>query len=165
MNTGKTSISVLLLHYLIAGCLKWTHVLKEHRAPSSKLDRILKTLIHRTSEQFQPISHKESIVKNKIPLSFKTGSKIPSTEGKQESNDNCAEQSSTLNPTANYMGHSDENKIVFWSCYLHRKWGGCVSLPIPYAQGFTVTDGSRLRYDRVSWREWIQAHHKHYSVG
>jgi len=65
------------------------------------------------SEQFQLISHKESIVKNKIPVFFKMGSKSPSTEGKEKSEDNCAGRSSTLNPTANYMSHSAENKIVF----------------------------------------------------
>jgi len=38
-------------------------------------------------------------------------------------------------------------------------------LPAPYEQGFTVTDGSRLRYDPASRREPIQAHHKHYKAG
>lgn len=54
-----------------------------HGAPSATLDRTAKILIHWAAEQFQPISHKESIVENKIPLSFRTGSKIPSAEGSE----------------------------------------------------------------------------------
>lgn len=52
-------------------------------ASPATLDRIAKILIHWAAEQFQPISHKESIVENKIPLSFRTGSRIPSAEGSE----------------------------------------------------------------------------------
>lgn len=45
----------------------------------------------------------------------------------------------------------------------------CQLLACRVLQGFTVTDGSRLRYDpasaSASRREWIQAHPKHYKAG
>lgn len=96
MNTGKSSSLVLASSgYLIAAWLRWTDGLEEHKRPFNHAGQNIETSIHRASEQSQPISHKESIVKNKIPLSFKTGSKFPSTEGTQESSDNCVGQLST----------------------------------------------------------------------
>lgn len=56
---------------------------KKHRAPSITLDRILQTALH-SGRTIPSHLHKESFVRYKIPLSFKMGSKIPSTEGKGE---------------------------------------------------------------------------------
>lgn len=78
----KTPVSVLVFCYVIAVCLKRAHIFKEHRAPSNKLDGILHTVIY-SIRTIPTHLHKEPTVWNKIPLSFKMDSKIPSIKGKR----------------------------------------------------------------------------------
>lgn len=76
----RSSISVFIFCYIIVACLKQACIFKEHRAPSNKLDGILQTVIY-SIRTIPAHLHKESTVWNKIPLSFKMDSKIPSTKG------------------------------------------------------------------------------------